>query len=62
VNHRLDGLHEEINRRFEGVDKRFDTLRDELNRRFDYIERSFRVDERIAALEEKVNPPTKRKQ
>jgi hypothetical protein len=37
-------------------------LRPEMNRRFDYIERSFRLDERISAVEDKIRKPSKRQE
>jgi hypothetical protein len=37
-------------------------LRAEMNRRFDYIERSFPLDERISAVEDKIRKPSKRQE
>jgi 3-methyladenine DNA glycosylase AlkD len=37
-------------------------LRAEMDRRFDYIERSFRLDERITAVEDQIRKPSKRQE
>ena len=37
-------------------------LRAEMNRRFDYLERSFRLDERISAVEDQIRKPSKRQE
>jgi len=41
-----------LSERLDGLGKQITTLREEMNRRFDYLERSFRLDGRIAAVED----------
>ncbi len=49
MDHRFKELREDMGHRFE-----------EVNRRFDYLERTFRLDERITAVEDRLRKPAKR--
>ena len=51
-----------LSERVDGLGKQITTLREEMNRRFDYLERSFRLDERITAVEDKLSKPSKRQE
>lgn len=49
-----------LSERVDGLRGQITDLPEEMNRRFDYLERSFRLDERITAVEDKLTKPTKR--
>jgi hypothetical protein len=53
-------LREDMGRRFEELRADMDHRFEEVNRRFDYLERTFRLDERIPAVEDRLRKPAKR--
>jgi hypothetical protein len=58
----MHALAAEVKANVKANNEKITHLRAEMNRRFDYIERSFRLDERIAAVEDQIRKPSKRQE
>ena len=50
----MKALREDMNRRFEAVDKRFEEMREDMNRRFETVDKRFEaVDKRFEAVDKR---------
>jgi tetrahydromethanopterin S-methyltransferase subunit G len=56
TNERMDDFRDEVNRRFDGVDKRFDKFEGEVNRRFGEVDKRFdKVDREFGCINDRLD-------